>query len=340
MRHAAHKANKDSVQRTSPSALFRSSRGSHTARAVRAVRAANGDAVALAIDPVLAAKLNEVAPMTRRAIRETAKAAQRKSYMMSSASLAALVGTAATALAFSTIQQSSNSRLLADDPATTTTQLARVTGSTVSRSESRTELGPIASDQTAAAATSGAADAKTSNTIADAKSVQTTNNGNWELNDKNSAIDVSQLSRSLANNPQVAVLVDQDAGKLPEGFNPNHATGDSGLAYAFSQCTWWAYLRRHQLGLPVGSYFGNGQDWANSARAHGYWVDNTPRHKGDVMVFRAGQEGASSVYGHVAIVESINADGTVTVSECGASLNGKPASRTLSNVNDFQYIHY
>ena len=94
--------------------------------------------------------------MTRRAIRETAKAAQRKSYMMSSASLAALVGTAATALAFSNIQQSSNSRLLADDPATTTTQLARVTGSTVSRSESRTELGPIASDQTAAAATSGA----------------------------------------------------------------------------------------------------------------------------------------------------------------------------------------
>lgn len=86
------------------------------------------------------------------------------------------------------------------------------------------------------------------------------------------------------------MLVDQDAGKLPEGFNLNHATGDSGLAYAFSQCTWWAYLRRHQLGLPVGSYFGNGQDWANSARAHGYWVDNTPRHKGDVMVFRAGQK--------------------------------------------------
>lgn len=53
MRHAAHKANKGSVQRTSPSALFRSSRGSHTARVVRAVQAANGDAVALAIDPFL-----------------------------------------------------------------------------------------------------------------------------------------------------------------------------------------------------------------------------------------------------------------------------------------------
>ena len=44
--------------------------------------------------------------------------------------------------------------------------------------------------------------------------------------------------------------------------------------------------------------------------------------------------------GNVTMIVGINADGTVTVSECGASLNGKPASRTLSNVNDFQYIHY
>ena len=44
--------------------------------------------------------------------------------------------------------------------------------------------------------------------------------------------------------------------------------------------------------------------------------------------------------GNVTMIVGINADGTVTVSECGASLNGKPVSRTLSNVNDFQYIHY
>ena len=44
--------------------------------------------------------------------------------------------------------------------------------------------------------------------------------------------------------------------------------------------------------------------------------------------------------GNVTMIVGINADGTVTISECGASLNGKPASRTLSNVNDFQYIHY
>ena len=58
------------------------------------------------------------------------------------------------------------------------------------------------------------------------------------------------------------------------------------------------------------------------------------------MVFRTDQKGAGSVYGHVAIVESINPDGSVTTSECGASLQGRTVSRTFTNVSDFQYIHY
>lgn len=327
MRHAAHKANKGSVERTSLMALFRSSKGSHTARVVRTVQLANGDAAALGVEPALAAKLNEVAPLTRRAIRESARAAQRRSAMLSSASLAALVGTAATAVAFAN-PDASSSRVLADDPATTTTQMERVQATVVSRSEERTSL--TGSDSTVTSQTKAS----------DASS--TGNEGTWQLNDSDSAIDVSQLSRSIADNPQVAALMDQDSGKLPEGFNPNHETGDVGLAYAFSQCTWWAYLRRHELGLPVGSYFGNGQDWANSARNLGYWVDNTPRHVGDVMVFRAGQAGASSVYGHVAIVEAINADGSITISECGSALNGHPGSRTFTaaETGDFEFIHY
>ncbi|MDU6641352.1 MAG: CHAP domain-containing protein, partial [Alloscardovia omnicolens] len=112
----------------------------------------------------------------------------------------------------------------------------------------------------------------------------------------------------------------------------------SGNAYPFSQCTWWAYTRRHQLGLPVGSYFGNGGQWANSARALGYSVDNTPQ-VGDVMVFLPGQEGADPVYGHVAIVEKINADGSVVTSESGAVMNGKTYTRTISNPSRFQFIH-
>lgn len=117
-----------------------------------------------------------------------------------------------------------------------------------------------------------------------------------------------------------------------------HPTGDTGNAYPFPQCTWWVYLRRHQLGLPVGSRFGNGAQWADSARRLGYAVDRTPR-QGDIMVFARGQEDSSTVYGHVAIVEKVNKDGSVTTSESGARYHGGTFSRTFHNVGDFEYIH-
>ena len=73
--------------------------------------------------------------------------------------------------------------------------------------------------------------------------------------------------------------------------------------------------------------------WATAA-------SGPPRHVGDIIVFAAGQEGSDSYYGHVAIVEKINDDGSIVTSESGASLNGGTYSRTLTNVGDFQYIHY
>lgn len=45
--------------------------------------------------PAIAEKINEIAPQTRRSIREAARAAERRSHILASASLAALVGTAA-----------------------------------------------------------------------------------------------------------------------------------------------------------------------------------------------------------------------------------------------------
>lgn len=62
------------------------------------------------------------------------------------------------------------------------------------------------------------------------------------------------------------------------GYCYGHNTGNTvgGAAYPSRQCTLWAYLRRSQLSLPVGSYMGNGADWANTARGLGYLVNNTP----------------------------------------------------------------
>jgi len=117
-----------------------------------------------------------------------------------------------------------------------------------------------------------------------------------------------------------------------------HATGDVGNVYPFSQCTWWVYIRRHQLGLPVGSYFGNGHQWDESARRLGYQVDNNPT-VGSIMVFERGQYGADYMYGHVAVVERVNANGTVTTSESGAVMNGRTYSRTIGNVHAYSYIH-
>ncbi len=112
MRHAAHKAAKVSHAQFSLSkALSTANRGSHTAKAVRMAQLAEGGAV-VGLAPEVVDKLNEVAPMSRRAMREAAKAASRKSALVTSASLAALVGTAATALAFS--QQNAFRLVLAD----------------------------------------------------------------------------------------------------------------------------------------------------------------------------------------------------------------------------------
>lgn len=312
MRHAAHKAAKVSSERFSVSkALFASNRGSHTAKAVRMVQLANGEGAVVGLDRAVVDKLNEIAPMTRRAMREAARAADRRSVFVASASLATLVGTAAAAMAIG--QQDTSELTFADT--TTTTQIRRVSDTEASRSEDRSELGSL--------------------TVSE-------DNGEWQLGETSSSLDTNLLSKSLANNENVAKLMDQDQGVLPSGFDPNHATGDEGNAYPYGQCTWWAYTRRTELGLPVGSHFGNAQSWGASASALGYWVDNTPRHVGDIVVFSPGQQGADSYYGHVAIVEKVNEDGSIEISESNVKGLGVISSRsfTADEAGQLTFIHY
>ena len=136
--------------------------------------------------------------------------------------------------------------------------------------------------------------------------------------------------------------MDEHQSQLPQGFDGNHETGDRGNAYPYGQCTWWAYERRAQLGLNTGSHFGNAGSWAISAGSMGYWVDNTPRNTGDALVFSPGQEGASGVYGHVAVVEKVNPDGSIEISESNVQGVGVISHRTFTSAQakNFQYIHF
>lgn len=159
---------------------------------------------------------------------------------------------------------------------------------------------------------------------------------------KNVYLPPMQLSNGAANGMNYTV-----PGNCAEGskFCYGHNTGNTvgGSAYPARQCTLWAYLRRSQLGLPVGSYMGNGAEWANTARRLGYLVNRIP-HVGAVMVFARGQRvgnwNADWQYGHVAVVERVNADGSVLISEGGTGFATFPAYETIYNPGDYEYIHY
>ncbi|PZO97378.1 MAG: CHAP domain-containing protein, partial [Gardnerella vaginalis] len=146
------------------------------------------------------------------------------------------------------------------------------------------------------------------------------------------------LSNGAANGMNYAV-----PGNCPAGSGNcyGHNTGNTagGSAYPARQCTLWAYLRRSQLGLPVGSFMGNGADWANSGRRLGYLVNRTP-HVGAVMVFARGAAGSDPTYGHVAVVERVNSDGSVLISEGGVGFATFPSYRTIRNAGNYEYVHY
>lgn len=88
----------------------------------------------------------------------------------------------------------------------------------------------------------------------------------------------------------------------------NYSYGaQAGNRYSYGYCTWYAYNRRVQLGRPVGSFWGNASSWAYMAAMSGYGVSHKPG-VGDIM-----QNGGGA--GHVAIVETVHDDGSITVSE-------------------------
>ncbi len=78
------------------------------------------------------------------------------------------------------------------------------------------------------------------------------------------------------------------------------AASSAGNTYAWGQCTW--YVKNRRADLP--NSLGNGGAWVGNAAARGYATGTTPR---------AGA--VAEIPGHVMYVESVNKNGTVTISE-------------------------
>ncbi len=82
--------------------------------------------------------------------------------------------------------------------------------------------------------------------------------------------------------------------------------------FSYGQCTYWADLRYFQLSGHWVSWSGDAYQWATGAASAGWIVSSTPRVP-SVIVLQPGVQGATG-FGHVAVVEHINPDGSILTS--------------------------
>lgn len=145
---------------------------------------------------------------------------------------------------------------------------------------------------------------------------------------------VEEVSQSTS------AVVSNVSGDLPlDSISTAHYTSAS---YGYKQCTWWAYNRARDFGIAYGEYMGNGSDWKFQS---GYRVSSTPvLHS--VISFNPGQTldngqwYADPVYGHVAFVEAVYADGSILISESGTNLEGEYQTQRVSaeESNNLSYV--
>lgn len=115
------------------------------------------------------------------------------------------------------------------------------------------------------------------------------------------------------------------------------ATSYPGDLYDWGNCTWWAAIRRSQIGQPVPNSWGNAATWAERAAADGYLVDHTPEF-GAIMQISNVDGGL----GHVAFVEAVDPDGTWHISEMnvlGLDIVDNKALPASAAAN-YNFIHF
>ncbi len=107
----------------------------------------------------------------------------------------------------------------------------------------------------------------------------------------------------------------------PAYYGPTSAVyGFNGYYYGF--CTWYVANRRAELGRPLPSNLGDAWTWDDIAARVGITVNHSPA-SGAAVVTNSNRNP-----GHVAIVESVNDDGSVWISEMNSSGQRSPTDST------------
>lgn len=128
----------------------------------------------------------------------------------------------------------------------------------------------------------------------------------------------SNNTGSIAQQAATATAVTQD------GFDPGGGQSYAGVTSApmvpvaagstlnrffYGQCTYWANMRYHELTGFWVTWLGNAYQWSYGASTSGWIVSAQPKVP-SVIVLQPYVQGAGG-FGHVAVVEKINSDGSV-----------------------------
>ncbi len=133
------------------------------------------------------------------------------------------------------------------------------------------------------------------------------------------------------------------AGYAPKRFYLNNISPN--LGDAKGNCTWYAHGRLKELGYnakKLNLMSGNAAKWKSQAVSGGISVSQVPM-QGDIAQATANY-GIYTKYGHVAVVEKVNSDGTLLISESSYAPNSKTwnfeyRTRTVSRSEFNNYIH-
>lgn len=130
---------------------------------------------------------------------------------------------------------------------------------------------------------------------------------------------------SAEQQAQIVAAAGYQQSAAPAAQASGSARGSSaGNSYGWGWCTWYAKEMRPDLP----NNLGNGGQWVANAAAQGIATGSAPR------VGAIAEEP-----GHVAYVESVNGDGTITISEMGYNYTQGQYNRRTVPASNYRYIY-